>query len=364
MPRTTTFRLIGAVLCAWAVAMPAAAQSDSGGMPMQMEGGWRMVPMTAEMPMLPGLEGAVPPVGAYLPGAGLDIGTLPPAEPPEVLSVADGDTLDVSVSMVRKVLAGHEMALLGYNRQTPGPLIKAPQNGRFVVRVSNEIQMPTTIHWHGVRLDNAFDGVPGLTQEAIGPGERFTYEVRVPDAGLFWYHPHVREDVQLDLGLFGNLLVTSPDSTYYGPAHREVVYALDDMLIDDRGPLPWGDRSPTHALMGRFGNVLMVNGDPDHRLEVERGEVVRFYMTNVANSRTFNVTFGGGEREGRRLGREPIRARATGRVGRHRSGGAVHRRRSLRRAGAGRDGQHHPGDQSLPGRVLSFRRHPVPGHRE
>jgi FtsP/CotA-like multicopper oxidase with cupredoxin domain len=117
--------------------------------------------------------------------------------------------------------------------------------------------------------------------------------VNVPDAGMFWYHPHVREDVQQDLGLFGNLLVTSPDPEYYGPVNREEVFVLDDMLIDGQGPIPYGDRSPTHALMGRFGNVMMVNGITDHALEVDRGEVVRFYLTNVANSRTFNLTFGG-----------------------------------------------------------------------
>jgi len=65
------------------------------------------------------------------------------------------------------------------------------------------------------------------------------------------------------------------------------------MLMDEQGALPWGDRAPTHALMGRFGNVMMVNGETDYRLEARRGEVVRFYLTNVANSRTFNVTFGG-----------------------------------------------------------------------
>jgi FtsP/CotA-like multicopper oxidase with cupredoxin domain len=110
---------------------------------------------------------------------------------------------------------------------------------------------------------------------------------------MYWYHPHVREDVQQDLGLFGNLLVTSPDADYYGPAHREEIFVLDDMLMDAQGAIPWGDSAPTHALMGRFGNVMMVNGETDSRLSVRRGEVVRFYLTNVANSRTFNVTFGG-----------------------------------------------------------------------
>jgi FtsP/CotA-like multicopper oxidase with cupredoxin domain len=260
---------------------------------MIMSGGWRMVPMDMSMPMLPGLEGAVPVVGPFMPGMGMDPAMLPEARPSEVVQMANLDTLDVTVSMVRRTIAGHEMIMFGYNEQYPGPLIQAPKDATIVVRVTNDIQMPTTIHWHGVRLDNRYDGVPGVTQEAIERGDSFTYQVHVPDAGMYWYHPHVREDVQQDLGLFGNLLVTSPDPEYYGPAHREEVFVLDDMLMDEQGALPWGDSAPTHALMGRFGNVMMVNGETDYRLEARRGEVIRFYLTNVANSRTFNVTFGG-----------------------------------------------------------------------
>jgi suppressor of ftsI len=283
--------LLSVLLATVILPSSARAQHDTHNMGMGM--GWRMVPMDMEMPMLPGLEGTVPIVGPFMPGLGLDPAMFPEARPSEVVALADMDTLDISVSTVRRTIEGHEMIMFGYNGQYPGPLIQAPKDATIVVRVTNDIEMPTTIHWHGVRLDNQFDGVPGVTQEAIERGDSFTYEVHVPDAGMYWYHPHVREDVQQDLGLFGNLLVTSPDPDYYGPAHREEVFVLDDMLIDDQGALPWGDRAPTHALMGRFGNVMMVNGETDYRLTADRGEVVRFYLTNVANSRTFNVTFGG-----------------------------------------------------------------------
>ncbi|MEM7414490.1 MAG: multicopper oxidase family protein [Gemmatimonadota bacterium] len=291
-----TWRVLGGLALCLALPVGAAAQHDMHDMHgmhgMTMEGGWRMVPMDMNMPMLPGLAEAVPVVGPFMPGAGMDPAMLPEARPSEVVVLDDGDTFDVSVSMVRRTINGHEMIMFGYNHQYPGPLIQAPKDATILVRVTNDIEMPTTIHWHGVRLENRFDGVPGQTQQEIQRGETFTYEVHVPDAGLYWYHPHVREDVQQDLGLFGNLLVTSPDPDYYGPAHREEVFVLDDLLMDDQGALPWGDRAPTHALMGRFGNVMMVNGETDYRLEARRGEVVRFYLTNVANSRTFNVTFG------------------------------------------------------------------------
>lgn len=285
-----------ALLFASAGALDLAAQDHSMHMGHDMSappGAWRMVPMDPNMPMLPGLEDLLPVVGPFLPGAGVDPATLPAARPSEVVAMADGDTLDIAVSMVRRTIGGHELVMYGYNGQYPGPLIRAPRDATVVVRVTNEIELPTTIHWHGVRLDNRFDGVPGVTQEAIGRGESFTYQVKVPDAGMFWYHPHVREDVQQDLGLFGNLLVDAPEPDYYGPANREEVFVLDDILLDDQGLLPWGEESPTHALMGRFGNVLMVNGRTDWGLDVKRGEVVRFFLTNVANTRTFNVTFGG-----------------------------------------------------------------------
>jgi len=254
-----------------------------------------MVPMDPNMIMLPGLAGAVPIVGAFLPGEGRSPANFPEAEPSQVVEMVDGDTLDIAVSIVRRSLNGHEIVMFGYNRQYPGPLIRAPKDATLFVRVRNEIELATTIHWHGVRLDNAFDGVPGVTQEAIQRGESFVYEVHVPDAGMFWYHPHAREDVQQDLGLFGNLLVTSPNPNYYGAAHREEILVLDDILMDEQGALPWGESAPTHALMGRFGNVMMVNGETDHQLSVRQGEVVRFFLTNVANSRTFNVTFGDAE---------------------------------------------------------------------
>ncbi|HSM03449.1 MAG TPA: multicopper oxidase domain-containing protein, partial [Longimicrobiales bacterium] len=177
----------------FAVGGPLDAQMDHGAHGMPMSGGWRMPPMQMEMPMLPGLEGVVPVVEPMLPGAGIDPATLPEAVPSRVVSMADGDTLDISVSMVRRSLSGHTLAMFGYNGQYPGPLIQAPRDATLTIRVTNHIQMPTTVHWHGIRLDNAFDGVPGVTQDPIGPGESFTYQVHVPDAGMFWYHPHMRE---------------------------------------------------------------------------------------------------------------------------------------------------------------------------
>ena len=281
-----------------AVGAPSAqAQATAATQEMQREmldsSGWRMPPMDSTMPMIPGLGGTAPPVGAFLPGAGLDPMSFPEARPSEVVVMADGDTLHVIASLVRRTLRGRLYVMYAYNGQHPGPLIKAERGSTIIVRLTNQIELPTTIHWHGIRLANRFDGVPGLTQAAVQPGESFTYEVHVPDSGLYWYHPHAREDVQQDLGLYGNVLVDGPDLAAMGPVHREQMFVLDDLLVDGMGAIPWGAEAATHALMGRFGNLMLVNGQEDLRLSVQRGEVVRLYLTNVANARTFNVTFGG-----------------------------------------------------------------------
>jgi FtsP/CotA-like multicopper oxidase with cupredoxin domain len=117
--------------------------------------------------------------------------------------------------------------------------------------------------------------------------------VHFPDAGIYWYHPHVREDVQQDLGLYGNMLVRPTSPGYFAPVNREQVLMLDDLLAGGGGLTPYGADTPTHALMGRFGNVMLVNGEPRYALEVRRGEVVRFYLTNASNARMFNVSFPG-----------------------------------------------------------------------
>jgi FtsP/CotA-like multicopper oxidase with cupredoxin domain len=207
--------------------------------------------------------------------------------------MADGDKMELKASLVRRTINGKTFIMYGYNGQYPGPLIKANKGSTVIVEFKNEIELPTTVHWHGLRLDNRFDGVPNVTQAPVEPGESFTYEVFFRDTGIYWYHPHMREDVQQDLGLYGNMLVAPPRADYYSPVNREELLILDDILIDDVGLIPYGDRAATHALMGRFGNVMMVNGVTDYQLSVKRGEVVRFYLTNVANSRTFNVVFGG-----------------------------------------------------------------------
>ena len=253
---------------------------------------WRMPPMDRPMPMLPGLMGTSPIVDPFLPGPDLDLMSLPEAVPGAIVDMEDGDEMDIRASLVRRTINGKMLVMYGYNGMYPGPLIRAPRGATIVVNFHNEIPDPTTVHWHGIRLDNRFDGVPNVTQAPVAYGESFRYEIFFRDSGIYWYHPHVREDIQQDLGLYGNLLVGAPEPAYYSPVNHEEALILDDLLMDDLGPIPYGSQAATHALMGRFGNVMLVNGTTDYRLDVAKGDVVRFYLTNVANTRTFNVVFG------------------------------------------------------------------------
>jgi len=249
---------------------------------------WTTVPMPPGLQMFPAEMALRPEVTPFLPS-----GPAPNARPREVVRVEQGDTLRLEAGLVRRSLKGRSYTMYAFNGQYPGPLIEATRGSEITVAFTNRLPHPTTVHWHGIRLDNRNDGVPDLSQPAVPPGGEFTYRLRFPDAGIYWYHPHVREDIQQELGLYGNLLVRPGAGEAYGPANREAVLMLDDILIGNDGPVPLGSESPTHALMGRFGETFLVNGEPEYRLSVERGEVVRFYLTNVASTRTFNLSFPG-----------------------------------------------------------------------
>jgi FtsP/CotA-like multicopper oxidase with cupredoxin domain len=255
-------------------------------------GEWTPPPMHPEASMPPAFMSLRPDVAPYLPAAA----DAPAARPRELLRVADGDTITLTAAPVRRTIFGRSITALGFNGQYPGPLIHVDQASTITVRFVNRTDFPTAVHWHGIRLDNRFDGVPHVTQDPIAPGESFDYRIHFPDPGLYWYHPHHREDVLQDLGLYGNLLVRSREPDYFGPANRDEVLMLDDLLVADSGPVGYGADSPTHALMGRFGNALLVNGEPRWETRVRRGEVVRLMLTNVSSTRVFNLSFDGAAR--------------------------------------------------------------------
>jgi FtsP/CotA-like multicopper oxidase with cupredoxin domain len=218
-------------------------------------------------------------------------GLAPSVETP-VVELSDGDEFDLAIAPVTKEIDGNTLRMLAYNGSIPGPTLRVKQGSEIVVNVRNEGDLEATVHWHGLRLDNRYDGTHE-TQAPIPVGGSFTYRIEFPDPGVYWYHPHIREDYGQELGLYGNILVEPADSGYWPPAHREVALTLDDILIEDGRVAAFSHHGPSHVAMGRFGETMLIGGETEVALEAKRGEVVRFFFTNTANTRVFRVGFAG-----------------------------------------------------------------------
>jgi FtsP/CotA-like multicopper oxidase with cupredoxin domain len=213
---------------------------------------------------------------------------LPEASPPGVVRLRDGDEFDLRIHPVRKKIGDAEVRMLGYNGSIPGPTMHVDQGSEITVNVRNDGDVDATVHWHGLRLENRFDGVPEETQAPILPGGTFTYKVQFPDPGLYWYHPHIREDFAQEMGLYAPIVVEPSDSSYWPPVDRQLTITLDDVLIEEGKMAPFSHSGPNFVAMGRFGNVMLINGESHFSGEAAVGEVVRLYLVNTANTRLFN----------------------------------------------------------------------------
>lgn len=182
--------------------------------------------------------------------------------------------------------------LWGFNGSSPGPLLRFRKGERVSILVDNALPEMTTVHWHGVRVPFAMDGVPHLTQPPIKPGERFHYEFDLRDSGTFWYHPHQKSFEQVGRGLFGAFIVEEEAPI---EVDRDLVWVLADLLLDPAS----GDHAPfgqfvDHAGDGRLGNVITINGqatDPALALDVRSGERLRLRLINSATARVFRLHF-------------------------------------------------------------------------
>jgi FtsP/CotA-like multicopper oxidase with cupredoxin domain len=178
-----------------------------------------------------------------------------------------------------------------YNGQVPGPTIRAKVGTAVTIDVLNRLEEPTSVHWHGLRIDNEMDGVPGVTQDAIQPGEQFTYRLKLSEAGTFWYHPHLNAGEQLERGLKGVLIVDPPEKL---PWSQDLILLLDDWRLQKDGTIY--SHFNTHSdLMhdGRWGNAVTVNGKWKPEYFVSPGERVLLRIINGANARVFLPTFDG-----------------------------------------------------------------------
>jgi FtsP/CotA-like multicopper oxidase with cupredoxin domain len=218
---------------------------------------------------------------------------LPEVSRPAVTRLHDGDRLDLRISPARKRLDDAELRMLAYNGSVPGPNLHVDQGSQITVQVRNDGDVEATVHWHGLRLENRYDGVPDETQAPIPVGGTFTYQLQFPDAGFYWYHPHIREDYGLEMGLYGTIVVEPADPGYWSAADRQLTLTLDDLLVEDGHIAPFRRSGPNYVAMGRFGNVMLINGETKFAGEAAAGEVVRLYLVNTANTRIFNFAIRG-----------------------------------------------------------------------
>ena len=219
-----------------------------------------------------------------------DIRDLPDSQPSEVVSLADGEEFDLGIAPMVKRLGDATVRMLAYNGSVPGPTLRVQQGSEVVINVTNQADTEATVHWHGLRLENAYDGTHE-TQTPMQVGQSFSYRLQFHDPGLYWYHPHIREDYGQEMGLYGNIVVVPSDPDYWPPVNREELLTLDDVLLENGQIASFSRTETTYVAMGRFGNTMLIGGDVTTELSADLGEVVRFYFTNTANTRVFNVGF-------------------------------------------------------------------------
>lgn len=221
------------------------------------------------------------------------IAGLPQAEGLEFVTLQDGDEYDITAEYVQKEVGNRTLRMMAYNRSIPGPFIKVEKGATVYINFTNQTDIDQTIHSHGLRLDNNFDGVPWVTQDPVKPGQSFRYKLFFPDEGMAWYHPHTRDDYGQEMGLYGVYLVDPLEGDYWNPVNREVPIVLDDILIENNEIGTFYKDVIDHVLLGRFGNEFLVNGVTNYELDVEEGETIRFQVTNVSNARTYRLSIPG-----------------------------------------------------------------------
>ncbi len=225
-----------------------------------------------------------------------DLDTMPQYQMPtiadhEVLEDINPDPDVVEVNLEARLTSvdignGIVLDMMAYNGIVPGPLLQAKQGDRIIVNFTNNLDEPTTIHWHGLRIPDDMDGSPRI-QNPVQPGESFTYSFIVPDAGTYWYHPHVNANEQVEKGLYAPIVI-------HDPADPEVdverIFMVDDILLDDDDIAPFF-QSHMESVHGRNGNTLLINGSSEIPVEAPTngGLVERWRIINSANARTFSL---------------------------------------------------------------------------
>ncbi|WP_371685670.1 multicopper oxidase family protein [Tropicimonas sp. IMCC6043] len=204
----------------------------------------------------------------------------------------DRETLEAALAKAQIAPEGYpQTEIWGFGSRVPGTEIRARQGARLRRWLVNSLPEPTSLHWHGIRIDNAMDGVPGVTQEAVPPGGEFLYEFDLPDAGTYWYHSHNQSYEQVARGLQGPLIVEEAEAP---DVDREEVLVLDDFRLDpETGAIAPFDNMMDFSHGGRLGNIAVTNGVFNKTLAVKQNERLRLRLINTANARIFELQLQG-----------------------------------------------------------------------
>ena len=200
--------------------------------------------------------------------------------------------IDLTARLADVQIDGKTVHAWTYDGGLPGPLIKTRVGDRLIVHFKNELDEPTTVHWHGVRVPIEMDGVPEISQPEVKKGESFTYDFVVRDAGLYWYHPHVMSAAQVGFGLYGALLVEDPEDGVN--VQDQVTLVLSDIGFDAKGVLEPADSGGSAGMVfGREGDYVLVNGRRRPVLRARPGAPQRWRIVNAAKSRFFYLDLDG-----------------------------------------------------------------------
>ena len=216
--------------------------------------------------------------------------TLAPTLPKLALANLSGGTFDLTAAPRELSLVGEGgplSPLWTYNGGLPGPEIRVKRGERVRVNFTNQLEELTSVHWHGIRIENGMDGVAGLTQPPVMPGESFSYDFVAPDAGSYWYHAHNRSWNQVARGLYGPLIVDEENVPF--DTEHDLTLMIDDWRLIGQGTL---DVASIGELMdwshgGRLGNYISVNGKLAQTLQLNAKEPYRLRLINAANARVF-----------------------------------------------------------------------------
>ncbi|NUO48633.1 MAG: multicopper oxidase family protein [Polyangiaceae bacterium] len=244
-----------------------------------------------------GAAGGGPSGGGGEGGAPIELPPLPSVEGLTALEDTNEDPTIVEVDLVAQptslsLVSGRPTALLGYNGVVPGPLLHARVGDRVIVHFTNALDEPTTIHWHGLRISDQMDGSP-MIQNPVQPGETFTYDFVVPDAGTFWYHTHLHQIEQLERGLYGAIVVHEAEFPVFS---AERIFVADDIRLSSANQVSTFLTSGPDIGMGRVGNTLLMNGvEAPLPVTIPRGAVERWRLVSANNALSYGVRFRGAD---------------------------------------------------------------------